>query len=325
MKVHPALQALRDDDAPQRRAQGQLYRELEAWRAGVDMAGIEAELAELACAVPLESLPRLSALFTPADPSAQALAGGFAARFCAALGRDPLGQVPLRHQMDDVTTALMLARTGNAALLLCAVDGAALARRGLPVSASFPPSQTWERVLAGSVRITRISLCEQGSGRADFLQAEERLDPGMVSHRVGQREALVLREVEGSLVTLKLQLQAKAGAVTREYRLADGALLHQAAANPRDSRLELAAALLGRMGRRDAAPLLAAMAGEAGGASLRWQALKECLGLDTATGFDALCTIAARGDDPLAAPADALRARLIESYPVLAGIAPCPA
>lgn len=321
MEIHPALQALRSDDAPQSRAQGRLYDELEAWRADAGIAGLEAELAKLASCLALEALPGLSALFSPDDPAAAALADGFVARFCAAVGRDPLGQVPLRHQLDDVTAAVMLARAGDAALLLCAVDGAALARQSAPLSVRFAPSQTFERVLAGSARITRVSL----SAGAELVQAGESLAPGMVSRRDGAREALVLCSVTGTLVTLKLHLRAKAGAVTREYRLTDGGLLHQAAANPRDSRLELAAALLGRMGRRDAAPLLAAMAEEAGGGALRWQALKECLGLDTAAGFAALCAIVARPDDPLSAPAGALRAQLIETYPALAGIAPCPA
>ena len=113
--------------------------------------------------------------------------------------------------------------------------------------------------------------------------------------------------------------------MTREFRLADGTLAHQAAGNPRESRFELAAALLGRMGRSDAAPLLAAMAEEHGGQSLRWQSLKECLGLDSGTGFAALSRIAAQAGDPLAAPAAALRAQLLERYPQLAEAVRCPA
>lgn len=289
------------------------------------MARVESDLARLADGAALGVLPCLAGLFTPGDPSAPELVARFVDRFCGALERDPLGQVPLRHAADDFATSLQLARSGDTALLLCAVDGAALARRPVAQSANFAPSQTWERVLVGSAGIARVRLRGLRPGGADLVQADEALEPGMVSHRDGQCEALVLRCVGGTLVTLKLQRRALAGAVTREYRLVDGALLHQAAANPRDSRLELAAALLGRMGRRDAAPLLAAMADEAGGASLRWQALKACLGLDTAAGFAALCAIAARAEDPLAAPAGALRAQLIETYPQLAGIAPCPA
>jgi hypothetical protein len=102
-------------------------------------------------------------------------------------------------------------------------------------------------------------------------------------------------------------------------------LLHQAAGSPRDSRLELTAALLGRMGRSDAAPMLAAMAEERVSAHLRWQALRECLGLDSAAGFATLTLLAGRDDDPLAGPAAALRSQLLETYPQLAGISPCPA
>ena len=79
------------------------------------------------------------------------------------------------------------------------------------------------------------------------------------------------------------------------------------------------------MGRSDAAPLLAAMAEEQGGTGMRWQALRECLGLDSALGFAALRTIAQRSGDPLAVPAGALAAQLLEQYPELAGVDRCPA
>lgn len=58
---------------------------------------------------------------------------------------------------------------------------------------------------------------------------------------------------------------------------------------------------------------------------LRWQALRECLGLDSGAGFAALTGIAQRSDDPLAAPAGALRAQLLEAYPQLAEVNICPA
>ena len=41
--------------------------------------------------------------------------------------------------------------------------------------------------------------------------------------------------------------------------------------------------------------------------------------------FAALTALARRSDDPLCGPAGALRAQLIEAYPQLAGVAPCPA
>ncbi len=88
----------------------------------------------------------------------------------------------------------------------------------------------------------------------------------------------------------------------REYALDTGELLHQSAGDAQESRVELALALLGRMGRTDAAPLMAEIARE-GSDHLRWQALRECIALDTATGFAALKAIAADPADSLGAPA----------------------
>ena len=67
----------------------------------------------------------------------------------------------------------------------------------------------------------------------------------------------------------------------------------------------------------EAAPTMAAMAREAGPDGLRWQALREALALDTAEGFRALCHVARASDDPLAMPAGALRAQLVEAHPEL--------
>jgi hypothetical protein len=324
MQIRPELDALRRDDAPQRQAQARLVEDLARWRAG-PAAPLDTELARFGDGAELDDLPLLSALFAPGETAAEDFAAELVARFVAALERDPLGQVPLRHYTDDLVTTLMLARNARSTLTLQALDGTGLARRAAPVSAGFPPSEAIERVLAGSAHGEVVSIVAARPGGADLSSAELHLRAGDVHRRDGSREALILRSVAGSLVTLKLQRRTASNAVTHEYRLADGALVHQAAGNPRDSRLELTAALLGRMGRTDAAPLLAAMAEETGSPALRWQALRECLALDSAAGFAALSQLARRGEDPLCGPAGALRAQLIETYPQLAGVASCPA
>lgn len=323
MLIRPELEALRRDDTSQRHAQARLVAVLAQWRAG-HAPSLDQELARYGEGAELDDLPLLSALFAPREPAAGGFVAKLVARFVAALEESPLGQVPLRHYTDDLITSLMLARHARATLVLQAIDGAGLARRAAPVSVSFPPSETIEHVLAGSARADWIRIAAGRPGGADLAVDSVELTPGSLWRRDGACEALALRGVTGSLVTLKLQRRVSEGEVTREYRLADGALVHQAAGSPRDSRLELTAALLGRMGRTDAAPLLGAMAEETGSASLRWQALRECLALDSATGFAALTTLARRSDDPLAAPAGALRAQLLESYPQLAGVARCP-
>lgn len=324
MIVRPELAALRRDDAPQRRIQQRLVAQTAAWRSEGIGAAIDSELPCLAQGADLADLPALQALFTPGDPAARALADGLVQWLAGELAAAPLGQVPLRHSHDPLLSTLMVARCHGATLALRAFDGAALAQQPEPAAVSFAGHETWDHVLAGTAtaELVRIVDC-----RADGVLLERqpaRLAPGDVAHRMGSYCVQIMRQVSGLLVTLKLQRRCAGEQVVREYALADGRLIHQAAASPRDSRLELTAALLGRMGRSDAAPLLAAMAEETGSAHLRWQALRESLGLDTAAGFAALSTVADRARDPLAAPAAALRAQLLQTYPQLAKVLPCP-
>lgn len=325
MLVRPELQALRVDDTPQRQAQIALRDVYEGWRSFGLGRQAEVEVARFGAGEPLEDLPFLSALFAPEDDSAQRFVGDLVEQLLERLRAEPLSQIPLRYAADETFASLQIARQGTTALVLQVIDGTGLARRPAPVSATFPPTETLERVLAGTAQAIRVRAPALRRGGADLSCDDVALEPGAIRHRFGTAETLLLLRVSTQLVTLKLQRRTDPDAVTREFRLSDGQLVHQAAGNPRDSRLELCAALLGQMGRRDAAPLLAAMAEERGSPALRWQTLRECLALDSATGFAALCRVAQNAGDPLAAPAGALRAQLLETYPQLIGACPCPA
>jgi hypothetical protein len=325
MIIRPELLALRSDDAPQRQAQDAVGQVIDTWRGGSEGRQAELELHQFGAGRLIEDLPLLSALFSPQDNAADQFTANLLTPLIAAMVGEPLTQSPLRYSCHYARTTLVIAREGTTTLTLQAINGAILARLPAPTSVSFSPTETHERILAGSARVLNVRILEQLPDRAELDTALATLQAGDANRRLGRGEAQLLRGVSGSLVSLKLHRVMSAHDVTREYALNDGKLLRQAAGTPRESRLELAAALLGRMGRKDAAPLLAAMAEEAGNPSLRWQALRECLGLDTAHGFAALCSVARRADDPLAAPAGALRAQLLETYPQLAGVSECPA
>lgn len=317
------LRALRSDDAPQRQAQERLIRAAAQWRKGPLGSVLETELASFARGGVLEDFPLLSGLFTPQDDTAPCLVSELVRLLAGELAAAELGHVPLRHFTDGVISTLLIARSGGVTLTLVAIDGAALSRRPAPVSVSFAECEAWEHVLAGSGMAERITATSIAPQQVQLEREMIALTPSMVLSRRSGLEALQMGGIATCFVSLRLQRRAQQGALTREYRLDDGMLLHQAAGSPRDSRLELTAALLGRMGRSDAAPYLAAMAREHGSTALRWHALRECLGLDTALGFETLCAVAAISHDPLAAAAGALRAQLIEAHPQLAEIAPC--
>lgn len=324
MKIRPELRALRSDDAPQRHAQRHLKAQIEAWRAAAPVELVEAELSQLAAGALLEDLPLLDALFTPGDPSARQFVGTLLASLCAGLSQEPLGLIPLRHFTDDALSSLMLARSGFTTLSLQAFDGVGMARRPQPVSASYSPCHSWEHVLAGNAKAGLIHCRQSHPDRADLEVEPITLCPGMILTRSNSDTALSIGRFDGCMVTLRLQCRSTSGGVSREYRLEDGMLVHQAAGTPRESRLELTAALLGRMGRTDVAPILSAMAQEDGGAGLRWQSMRECLSLDSAEGFRTLCAIAQRPADPLYAPAMALRLQLLDAHPQLAEVELCP-
>ncbi|MFC3173558.1 hypothetical protein ACFOD9_04765 [Novosphingobium bradum] len=322
MHIAPEIRALITDPALLERAQARHGAALAAWQARPGGAAVLDAFAAFAGGADLARCPPLAALLGGQGGAAKAFVDRLVAALLPAIAAEPFGHVPLRHQSTPASATLLLAQERGATLTLVVVAGPALAKMPPARSVAFAPSEEWDVVLAGS-----------GEGRL----VERRADDSLVQHRLAlapgvalgrdvEREALLVDRVPGSLVLLRLA-RRRAGAVpVREYELAGGALIHQAASDPRESRMELAITLLGRMGRADAAPELAAIALEAGrGDSLRWQALRECLGLDTAVGFRALTVLARSAEDALAVPAGALRAQLLENYPVLAELEPCPA
>jgi hypothetical protein len=321
MIIHPDLRALRDDDTPQRIAQEALVARVSAWRDQPHVAALLAAVKHFAKGSELADQPELARLFDPDCEAAADLAHELAGATCAALAENWLGHAPFRHFTDDTISTLQLARSGYVTLSLVAIDGAGLAARPPATTADFSPSEVWERVLAGHARAVIVDRGATRPDRADLSASDVSLRPGSLIVRDARSRHMRLESVEGCLVSLRLQRRLPKAGPTREYALADGALVHQAAGTPLDSRTELMMALLGRMGRADAAPAMAAIACEPGSTALRWQALRECLSLDTATGFAALGEVARRADDELAPAAGALRSQLIETYPQLREIA----
>lgn len=323
MIIRPELEALRSDDTPQRAAQDRLSEALAHWRAAPAGVTVQTELARFDQGALLDDLPLLSALFTANDISAPSFCDQLICTILAELAEQPLGQAPLRYSADDTLTTVNVARARRATLCLQAIDGAGLARRPRAETVSFAPVETWEFVLAGAAQVELVTMAAGPADPADFAIAMFQLRAGQVHHRFGHRQVLVLRTAPTGLVSLKLQRPTSEMAVTRQYALAAGTLLHQAAGSARDSRLELSAALLGRMGRTEAAPMLAAMAEEQSSPTLRWQVLRECLALDALVGFGVLSRIARRTDDPLSACAAALRLQLLAQHPGLAQAESC--
>jgi len=253
-----------------------------------------------------------SAAGDDADPfanhtGAKAVAQAFVDHIVPVLSEYPLGQVPVRAGHDMRTSSLLLAQEGRALFSLVAREPG----RHVRCAVGFDGTIRRELVLAGKGAgrlVTRRDTALRFETCALEPPAAFLLDPP---------RALLVDEVETRLVSLRLDLLPVTPAPAREYSLETGEFLHQSASDAQESRLELALAILGRMRRGDAVPLMVEFT-RAGSNHLRWQALRECIALDTAVGVAALRTIAADAADALHRPANALLDQLCATHPQLA-------
>ena len=319
MRVDSSIAALRRDRAPQGRAQAAMLAAGDAWRATREVREVLADFERYGEGAPLETCQALVGLFGEGD-AASSLVAALVRELSPVLAAEPFGHPPFRHGYDRGTSTLLLARHRRAQLVLHASEPGS---RSFDI-VTFSDGERREAVLAGEASARIVYR------RGEFgLFAERRLTlaPGVRLALDLGGEALQVLAIEYRLVSLRLHRSSGTPPPTREYDLTSGALLRQAAGDIRASRHEAMLALLGRMERTEAAPVMAAIAREPGDPSLRWQALRECLALDTAAGFAALCALARTTGDPLASPAGRLGEQLVDAHPELAALAgvSCPA
>ncbi len=315
MRLDPAIGTFtRRDEA---RAQARLNAAIDAWRCSDAAAPVLAGLGRWGRGEHFAASPALAGLLASGG-AAQTLLGPLIAELGGALAAQPLSMVPLRHGGNGALTSVVLAREGTAALSLVVLDGARLPRSADCVS--FAPGEEYEVVLTGKAH-ARLARMTAGG----ITLHDQQLTVGTAMRRDAACEALLFDRVDGTLLLLRAQRRPLHGAGRITHALDDARVLSREPA-PGDARLETLVALLGRMKRADAAPAIAGLALDpVHSDQVRWQALREALALDTRAGFVALSAVACDAGDPLAAPAGALRATLIESWPQLLELAPCPA
>lgn len=315
MRTHRTIAAMRRDRSVLQRAQAIACAAARRWREDVRIAPILAELEEYGRGAPLSSCPALAALFAPGR-AARDLAEGFCHDQAAALAAERFAQIAFRHSWDGRAATLLLARSGRAQLALMAIEPGTYEAS----TAVLSDAVRHEAILAGRGTARRTVRDPAGG----FAHDELALTAGARLALDLSRQALFVHRVEARLVSLRLHRGNPDPAPSRQYEMASGELRSQASGNARASRHEMMLSLLGRMGRKEAAPVMAAIGREAGPEELRWQALREALALDTAEGFGALSAVARTADDPLAMPAGALRAQLVEAHPELLALEDVP-
>ncbi|MEL7689357.1 hypothetical protein [Citromicrobium bathyomarinum] len=278
------------------------------WQSRDDTGKILEDCSTFAQGATLPECAELSQLM--AGDAAVGFANEWLMAMVEACRADPLAQVPFRHSHSGGVGTIQLHRVGRVTLSLIAIEPQSDAPAR---SIAFTDCERHEIVLAGT-----------GRGMAYAFEANGPLQGSMLPLRPGTRfcgdkdHSRAILALDTPLVVLRLVREPENPASTRQVDIATGKIVHRASASPAEGRAELAAALLGAMGRKDAAPALARYACGQTGEGARWQALRNALALDTRVGFGALCRIADRNDDTIADEAGALRDSLCTTYPQLA-------
>ncbi|MXP13699.1 hypothetical protein GRI44_02885 [Altererythrobacter confluentis] len=314
MRIDPIVRALRSEPAPQRKAQTQLLKARSQWQKSDRNRAILADLTKYGSGCDLRDCASLDALFSHVGP-ARIFAASLENTLVPVLAEHPLGHVPFRHQYAGSMAIIQIAAHASAALSLVLYEQTDTA--ALPTTVCFTDSDRHEMALAGSAHMQHVCWTAASEVDAKLSSRPFVFAKGDALSLAGIHETKQVLQVDGSLVVLRLSRTAPTPLPSVEFRLSDGALVHQASGDRRDSRHELMLALLGKMGRVDAAPVLAEMTVN-GSDALRWQALRECLALNTASGFAALSALSRKPGDSLAADAAALKHALVTAHPALA-------
>lgn len=310
MMVDPAIAGLRSEGAPQPRLDAALAR----WRGLPEVASLRADLAAYGAGAALAGLPALARLL--ADHSAgSALAEGFIAALREALTAEPLAQIPLGHSTAPGMARLRLAESGRASLTLAVYAPRALR---YPASVLFEDGEAHELVLAGEGQGVHYRQTTGAPETTAFA-----CPPGIRMVRKDAGEARQIIAVARPLLVLQLVREAEQPAPSREVAVADGALLKRISGCKRTSQQMMALGVLGALGHCPALGAMERMALDgAAERDLRWEALRQVLGLDTARGLAVLEALAARRGDALGAPAAKLRRDLAADHPELAQLEP---
>ena len=310
MRMSDQLVALRDDPARQEAVKSAAMSMRNAWAARPRVQALTAALAKYARGAAIEACEELAELVSVQD-IARSFVEEWIGQVVALLEEHPLARHEFESRSGGGVSSVTLANAGRSRLDLivsCAKDeDCDQQSRAL----QFASVERNEICLSGSAEIL------VGRLERDRLEIERRrLFAGDRLEFAADTMAKSVLSCSPGFAVLRLSRNSTDPSPTRDIRVSDGALLHQSSGDMSHSRSEIAMALLARMRRRDAVPAMMALA-ERGSDHLRWEAVRNCLALDVRQGFQVLAGIAASADDPLCAPAGALRAQLIEHHPQL--------
>ncbi|MEL6738252.1 MAG: hypothetical protein AAFO28_04955 [Pseudomonadota bacterium] len=315
MHVHPAIAALRGTTASQRQAVANTKQAMDqahkAWLTRADIRRVREELIRYGSGAELESCEALRSLSHDHE-RAVAFVEALIGPTLAVLKTHPLGETPYRFKVSQGLATLQVLEASGATLSLLAYEP--LEGAQAPKSALFSDRDVNDIVVSGTASGAVHTVGDAGAISSKPI----RLAPGdclATKARIGVRHIV---HVERSLLILQLTREPQRPKPVREIALDTGVELRTASGDKSASQALMAVSVLGALRDYGALDVMhAAALNREEDPDVRWEAVRQTLGLAAMRGLEALDTLARREDDPLSAPALALREQLLATKPDL--------
>lgn len=320
MKIHPAIAALRETPASQRRSSssGGAARTAEAlasaraqWLASPQVGAVAEDLARFGAGGSLRACAALRALVHD-HSAARRFAEGLIGALLAHLRQRPLGEAPFRFKVSRGLATIQLMEDGGATLSLVAYEP--LAQAEPPRTALFSDREVHEIALSGEASGVR----HMWQGEGDLVCEPLRWRAGDTIRLRPRCEARQVLGVARSLLLLQLTREPARPAPTRLVSLETGETLRTASGDKSASQTVMALGVLGALREYSALDVMERTAlNRNEDSEVRWEAVRQSLALGPARGLAILSALAARAGDTLCAPAGALKTQLLDAQPGL--------
>ena len=315
MHVHPAIAALRGTTVSQRRAMAATKEAMDqghkAWLQQAEIRHVREELIQYGSGAELEACEALLSL-THDQARAAAFVEALIGPTLGVLKTHPLAETPYRFKVSQGLATLQVLEAAGATLSLLAYEP--LEDVQPQTSALFSDRDVHDSVVSGSASCVVHILDEAGAISSKPI----RLAPGdclATKARIGVRHIV---RVERTLLILRLAREPRRPKPVREIALDTGVELRTASGDKSASQALMAISVLGALRDFGALDVMHATAlNREEDPDVRWEAVRQTLGLAAMRGLEALDTLARREDDPLSAPAVALRDQLLTTQPDL--------
>lgn len=317
MLVHPAIAALRRQTASQRRANQNhasvMHKAQDSWLDQKSTERFAADLAQYSAGAKLEACSNLAGLMTNLE-LANEWVNSFLSMMISAHRAVPLSEPPFAFRASPGFATVQLLKKGRATLTLAAYEPLEAVEE--PTSAVFSDRSSRELVLKGAAFGLTHEIVDSGSGEAaqDASVRTRRMN-WHIGDTIETRALIGARHVvrvKRSLLLLQLTREAKQPQPVREVELASGAVTRTASGDKSASQAVMALAVLGALRDYSALDVIHQTAlNPDEDPEVRWEAVRQALGLGAVRGMEILETLVKRTDDALSKPAAALKEQLV--------------